>query len=116
MKNNILNTISSMIVSNNGIVDWDITLDNIKSQLVKEIEESQKSDSLIEKELNELFDMVPAGTGVPSPAVVQAVSSNLAGGNFAKQLEFVPMVESFLGRTNRFVSKRGRSGGLFRIG
>jgi hypothetical protein len=116
-KNTILNAVSSFIASAaDGSVDWDRTLADIKLAVCAELEASKANDAKIESALDSLFDMVPSGTGVPSPAVVQAVASSLAEGNFARQLEWVPQVESYLLRSPRFVSKRGRSGGLFRIG
>ena len=73
-------------------------------------------DSLIEVALDSIYDSMDPGTGLPTPVVVQTVSASLANGNLQEQIAFTAKVEDFLSRTNRFISKRGRSGGLFRIG
>ena len=117
MSNNIMSTVSSFVsFSNDGSVDWDNTLTSIRAQMEMEIEANQKSDGEIEVGLDTIYDSLPAGTGLPTPMVVQTVSASLAGGNIQDQIAWTGKVENFLARTNRFVSKRGRSGGLFRIG
>lgn len=117
MNKNILNVVSSFVsFSNDGSVDWDLTLAGIRAQMQIEMEENQKGDEQIEVGLDTIYDSLPAGTGLPTPMVVQTVSASLAGGNIQEQISWTGKVEDFLARTNRFVAKKGRSGGLFRIG
>lgn len=117
MSNNILSTVSAFVaLTNEGSVDWDITLSAIQTQIQIEMEENRKGDCEIEGAMDAIFDQVPAGTGIPTPMVVQTVSASLANGNIQSQIAWSGKVEDFLSRTNRFVSKRGRSGGLFRVG
>lgn len=117
MSNNIMSTVSSFVsFANDGSVDWDLTLTSIRAQMEMEIEENRKSDGEIEVGLDAIYDSLPVGTGLPTPMVVQTVSASLAGGNIQAQIAWTAKVENFLERTNRFVSKRGRSGGLFRVG
>jgi hypothetical protein len=113
----ILSAVSAFIVLDNaGSVDWEGTLGSIQAQMEMELVENRESDLKIEAALHSIYDSMDPGIGLPTPVVVQAVSASLAGGNLQGQILFAAKVEDFLGRTNRFVSKRGRSGGLFRIG
>ena len=117
MEKNILSSVSAFVVlTNEGSVVWDSTLAGIRGQMQIEMEENSKSDGEIEVGLDSLYDSLPVGTGLPTPMVVQTVSASLASGNIQAQIAWTAKVEDFLGRTNRFISKRGRSGGLFRIG
>jgi hypothetical protein len=117
MSKNILSTVSSFVsFSNDGSVDWDITLSSIQTQMQMEMKENQEMDSLIETALHSIYDSMDPGIGLPTPVVVQTVSASLANGNLQEQIAFTAKVEDFLSRTNCFISKRGRSGGLFRIG
>ena len=117
MDKKILSTVSAFVVlTNDGSVNWDSTLAGIRGQMEIEIEENRKGDLEIERGLDAIYDSLPVGTGLPTPMVVQTVSASMANGNIEAQIELVAKVEDFLKRTNRFVSKRGRSGGLFRIG
>ena len=117
MNKNILSAVSAFVsFANDGSVDWDLTLAGIRGQMQIEMEENRKGDEQIEVGLDAIYDSLPVGTGLPTPMVVQTVSASLAGGNIQDQIAWTGKVENFLARTNRFVSKRGRSGGLFRIG
>lgn len=114
---NILGSLSAFIVrTEDGSVNWDSTLEAIQGQILRELEENGKSDGVIEGSLDSLYNAVPAGTGLPTPMVVQTVAASLAGGNIASQVEWAGKVSDYLSRSQRFVSKRGRSGGLFRVG
>ena len=113
----ILSAVSQFLVlDNDGSVDWEGTLGSIQAQMEMELVENQESDSSIEAALDSVYDSMDPGIGLPTPVVVQTVSAALANGNLQEQILFAGKVEDFLSRTNRFVSKRGRSGGLFRIG
>ena len=112
----ILSHLSAFIVlDNEGSTDWDSTLSGIRSQMELEILENGESDGKIEAALDSIYDSLDPGIGLPTPVVVQTVSASLAGGNLQEQISISAKVEDFLARTERFVSKRGRSGGLFRI-
>lgn len=114
---NILGSLSAFIVrTEDGSVNWESTLEAIQGQIVRELEENSKTDGVIEGALDSLYDSLPVGTGLPTPMVVQTVSASLAGGNIQAQIAWTAKVEDYLARSQRFVSKRGRSGGLFRIG
>lgn len=113
----ILAAVSSFIVrDSSGGVQWESTLAGIKGAMLTELATSAETDKRIEEALDSLYDSVPVGTGLPGPTVVQTVAASLAGGNLAEQIRLVAEIEGYLTRSPRFVSKRGRSGGLFRVG
>jgi hypothetical protein len=114
--NKILASVASFIVSDNGSINWEGTLGRIRSQLEAEISANAERDVQIEAALDSLYDMLPPGAPLPTPTVVQTVAAALAGGNLAEQVRLAAEVDDYLKRSTRFVSKRGRSGGLFRIG
>ena len=112
----ILSAVSAFIVrASDGSVNWDNTLSAIRNGIAAEMEENRKDDGEIEKGLDAIYDALPAGTGLPTPMVVQTVAASLSGGDIEAQIEWAAKVTDYLTRTNRFVSKRGRSGGLFRV-
>lgn len=112
----VLSALKGFVAFNaDGSLDWEGTASAIQGQLLSEIEESRKNDGLIEGALDALYDKLPAGTGLPTPMVVNAVASELCGGNIIAMAEFTNLVSEYLDRNHRFQSKRGRSGGLFRI-
>lgn len=114
---NILSAVSALIVRDSaGSVQWETTLGAIRSAMESEIAANLESDGKIEGALDSLYDSVPVGTGLPGPTVTQTVAASLAGGNLAQQIAWVAKIEDYLSRSPRFVSKRGRSGGLFRVG
>lgn len=113
---NILAAVSHLVsVLPDGSPDWETSLGNIQRAIQAELEANRALDGRIEAELDKVFDKVPAGTGLPTPMVVQAVAAELSGGDFAQQAELAGKVTAYLERSKRFVSKRGRSGGLFRV-
>lgn len=115
--NTVLSAVSALIVRDSaGSVQWDSTLGAIRSAMESEIAANRESDVKIEAQLDVIYDSVPAGTGLPTPMVVQTVAASLAGDNLIERVAWAAKVYDFLSRTNRFVSKKGRSGGLFRVG
>ena len=117
MSKNIISTVSHLLSNNsNGGIDWEVSLLSIRMQMEVEMCEKREWDVKIENSLDAIYDSMDPGVGLPTPVVVQTASANLAEGNLQEQIRIASLVEDFLQRTNRFVSKRGRSGGLFRIG
>lgn len=113
----ILSAVISFITSNeDGSVNWERTLGGIRSQLEAEILANAERDVKIEEALDSLYDTLEPGSSLPTPTVVQTVAASLAGGKLAEQVRIAGEVDDYLKRSTRFVSKRGRSGGLFRIG
>lgn len=104
-----------VVFASDGSLDWEITGEAIRQQLLSDIELSRKSDAVIEAALDALYDKLPVGTGIPTPMVANAVASELSGGNLIAMAEITGKVTDFLDRCPRFQSKRGRSGGLFRV-
>lgn len=112
----LLSAVSSHIVSfADGSVDWDATLNGIQAVLCIELETSRENDTALEAALDRLFDRVPVGAGIPTPIAIQTACSEIAGGDFSKLQSLMPACEALIGRSNRFQSKRGRNGGLFRV-
>lgn len=113
----VLAAVSSFLVFNtDGSVNWERSSTAIRNAVEGEIAENRGYDTAIEQALDRLFDKIPAGTGVRTPLAVQAVSAELCGGDIMQMTEFSAKVEDYLNRSGRFVGKRGRSGGLFRVG
>lgn len=113
----ILAAVSSLVVrDSSGGVQWDRTLSAIRAQMEMEMEANRQNDARIEASLDSIYDNLPPGTGLPRPVVVQTVAAALSGGNLAEQVRLAGEIEDFLTRSPRFVAKKGRSGGLFRVG
>jgi len=112
----ILSALSNYVSYSNGEVDWDNTMLVIQQTLESEFATSRENDSLLEAALDRLFDRVPVGTSIPTPIAVQTAASEVAGGDFNKMQSLMPSCEALIARSPRFQSKRGRNGGLFRIG
>lgn len=116
MNTKLLSALADVIVYVNGEVDWDSTFGGIKSAISKEIADNRAHDTAISAALNRLYDNAPAGSSFPTPMVVQSVAGEIANGNFALAMTLAPMVENFIRRSPSFEAKRGRAGGLRRIG
>jgi hypothetical protein len=99
-----------------GSVNWEVSISTIQNAVESELREARAYDETISAALDKLYDAAPAGSSFPTPMVVSLVASELAGGNMARMAELTPLVVAFVERSPRFQSKRGRSGGLFRIG
>ena len=113
----ILSIVASFIVTNDdGSINWKSTLAGLRSKMEEEILANAEKDMHIEAALDSLYDAMPPGSSLPTPTAVQTVAASLAGGNLAEQVRIAADVEEYLKRSPRFVAKRGRSGGLFRIG
>jgi hypothetical protein len=102
--------------SSNGEVNWEESMESLRAQLHLEVEEARENDRKFEEALDRLFDRVPHGTPIPTPIAVQTATAEVAGGDFSKLQELMPACESFVERSPRFQGKRGRNGGLFRVG
>ena len=113
----VLSSLSGFIVyANDGSVDWNATIPAIQNAVESELNEARAYDETISAALDKLYDAAPAGSSFPTPMVVSLVASELAGGNMARMVELTPLVAAFVDRSPRFQPKRGRSGGLFRVG
>ena len=105
-----------LVFAADGSVKWEDSFAAIQNAVEAELEENRSFDSTVCGALDQFFDTVPANVGVAAPFVIQAVSAQLSGGNFLVAAEYAKKVSEYLDRSTRFVSKRGRNGGLFRIG
>lgn len=99
-----------------GSLNAEATGSAVCAALEAELHEARRHDTAIEAALDRLFDTVPVGTRLPTPVVTQTVAGELAAGNIAAMVTLGPVVAAFIARSPRFESKRGRSGGLTRIG
>lgn len=109
---------SAEVVSLNtdGSVDWEVTLSAIQSKVETELAESSERDSVIETKLYELFAKLPEGGSLPRPIAASMVVSEVVGstGDIAAMAAWTNHVNDYLDRTDKFVGKRGRNGGLFK--
>lgn len=113
----ILSAVAAFLSTNeDGSVNWERTLGGIRAQLQAEISANAERDVQVEAALDSLYDTLAPGSSLPTPTVVQTVAASLAGGKLQEQIRIAGEVDDYLKRSTRFVSKRGRSGGLFRIG
>ena len=112
----ILNAVSGLLSYNNdGSVNWETSFTTIQNAVEGEIRENLSYDAAISAALDRLFNKLPAGTRVKTDIAVQACAADLCGGDILQMVEVSARIENFLERSSRFVSKRGRSGGLFRV-
>lgn len=116
MSKSLLSVLADVINYSNGEVEWVSTFAAIREAVDAEIAESRAHDAAISAALDRLFDGAPAGASFPTPMVVQSVAGEIAGGNFAVAMTLAPLVEAYIRRSPRFEAKRGRSGGLRRVG
>lgn len=112
----LISILGDFVSYNNGELDREATASAVCAALEAELAEARRHDAAIEAALDRLFDTVPVGTRLPTPVVAQTVAGELAAGNMAAMVALVPVVGAFIARSPRFESKRGRSGGLTRIG
>jgi hypothetical protein len=100
-----------------GSVDWDVTSENIRCVVDQEVFNCAEADSKIETALNEVFNQLPDGAHIPSPLAVNLVVSKIAiPGDITSMTEATNQVNAYLERSTKFVGKRGRNGGLTRVG
>lgn len=117
MAASLLSAIASLITYNqDGSVDLDATGLAVQVALATELEAARANDAAFEVALDRLFDSRPAGKPIPTPFAVQTAATEVAGGDVDKLLELIPLCEAFVKRSPRFEARRGKTGGLFRIG
>jgi hypothetical protein len=115
--NKILGAICSFLTyDNSGSVNWEVSLSAIQKAVDSELAEARRHDATISAALDKLYDAAPIGSSFPTPMVVSVIASELASGNLARMAELSPLVAAFVERSPRFQAKRGRSGGLSRVG
>lgn len=100
----------------NGSVDWETTLSTIQNKVETELAEASERDGVIENILDQVFAKLPTGGSLPRPIAVSMVVSEVVGstGNISAMAEWTNHVNDYLDRTDKFVGKRGRNGGLFK--
>lgn len=113
----VLSALASVIAYNaDGSVDMDTTLLQVQVAITTELEAARANDAAFEAALDALFDTLTPGKGVPTPFAVRHACAAVANGNVERELELTPLCQAFVARSPRFEAKRGKSGGLFRIG
>ncbi|NDB82602.1 MAG: hypothetical protein EB127_07660 [Alphaproteobacteria bacterium] len=100
-----------------GSVDWETTLSTIQNKVESEIAESAERDYVIEATLTELFNKLPEGGSLPRPIAVSLTVSKVLGNtdNLVAMADWTGHVNDYLDRTTKFIGKRGRNGGLFKV-
>jgi dihydrodipicolinate synthase/N-acetylneuraminate lyase len=96
-----------------GSIDLSATAEKVKGLIQKEQEENLVLDTKIEAALDTVFDTLGMDT-VPSPTLTAMAAVSLAGNNPAMIPSFQASIAEYLGRSARFVGKRGRNGGIVR--
>ena len=113
----VLSSLSGFIVyANDGSVDWDATIPAIRNAVESELNEARAHDASISAALDKLYDASPAGASYRTDMVVSTIAGELSAGNLSAMATLLPVVEAFIERSPRFQSKRGRNGGLSRVG
>lgn len=114
----VLSGLSLVAFNNDGSVDTDSTNLNIQLHLQGELDSRREVNAQIEQELDLFFNskVSDPNRGVPTGMVTNQVAMNLSGGDLDKGMEIAALVEEFIKTSPRFESRRGRNGGLFRVG
>ena len=113
----VLSLLSDLVTfAADGSLDAAATANAVIATLEAELREARKYDAAIAAALDRLFDGLPPGTRLPTPVAAQTVAGEVAAGNVALMVALVPVVAAFIARSPRFEAKRGRNGGLTRIG
>lgn len=119
MAASLLSSLASLsLIAHNqdGSVDMDTTALQVQVALAAELEAARANDQAFECALDRLFDSRPEGRSIPTDFAVQTAATEVAAGDVDKVLELIPLCEAFVKRSPRFEAKRGRNGGLFRVG
>ena len=100
-----------------GEVDWETTLSTVQNKVESEIAEAAERDSVIEATLMDLFNKLPDGGSLPRPIAVSLTVSKVLGNtdNLVAMADWTGHVNDYLDRTTKFIGKRGRNGGLFKV-
>lgn len=107
---------AGVVVNGSNGIDLDATMGKLKAALYAELEAQAGTDAKIEAALDTLFDGVEAGKAIPTDACIGKVANDLAGGDILAVAEWTVAVRDFLSRSARFTGKRGRNGGVIRVG
>lgn len=106
--------LSGFVVSVNGVVDVDATLEAVKTAWITECEASATRDKEIEAALNDTFVRLNTDK-YPTPEVVSITSAILAGSDITQIATVADEVRDYLSRSTKFKGERGRNGGLRKL-
>jgi hypothetical protein len=113
----VLSSLSGIVsFLSDGSVDWDATIPAIRNAVESELNEARAHDGKISAALDKLYDASPIGSSYRTDMVVSTIAGELSAGNLSAMASLMPLVEAFIERSPRFQAKRGRSGGLSRVG
>lgn len=113
----ILKAVSSFLSYNaDGSIDIDGTMLQIQDNLQTELAQVAERDKVFQNHLNAIFDNSNGDEGLPTKWVAGKVAQIVACGDEVMERELIAEVEDFIARSPKFEARRGRKGGLFRVG
>ena len=113
----ILKVLTSYLVyATDGNVDVDSTMSNVQAELQLDLERVAEQDRQFASIINRIFDNHTGDRGIPTKWLCGKVAAIVAQGDDEREKVLIGEVASFIERSPRFDAKRGKTGGLFRVG
>ena len=97
-----------------GNLDVDNTVENIRKAVIADLEAKGVKDQEIETTLNDVFARLNVDV-YPTPQVISIAAATMVGSDLTRMAEVSDEIRDYLDRTNKFVSVRGRKGGLKKL-
>jgi hypothetical protein len=102
-----------------GRVDWEATVEALRSKIDPQVEEIISHDAVVEEKVKSIYDRSPSGTFFKEPELVFTIAFELAGDDTRMRKEWQNHVQDYIDRAKLaglFASKPGPGGGLSRVG